>query len=180
MPVLLASCAQGPFSAVVDKHVTDPWLRAMLDLECFVLSGMLAHDTLTAGGPLQVAAVCDTYHDSPQATRPRRLGSPGKQAWFGVWLLLGVCLRQLAAQWGVNLFVVLCCVMLCWPAEMAFMFMERSQGRNRIDYPVSPFWPPAALLRERMRTKGCPTQQKLLMQIWHTPATVCLHGVVVR
>jgi hypothetical protein len=40
-----------------------------MDLECFVLSGMLAKDTLTA--------------------------------------------------------------------EMAFMFMERSQGRNRIDYPVS-------------------------------------------
>lgn len=50
---------QGPFSAVVDKHVTDPWLKAMLDLECFVLSGMLAQDTLTAGGPLQVAAVYD-------------------------------------------------------------------------------------------------------------------------
>lgn len=60
---------QGPFSAVVDKHVRDPWLKSMLDLECFVLSGMLAQDTLTA--------------------------------------------------------------------EMVFMFMERGQGRNRIDYPVS-------------------------------------------
>lgn len=47
-PAVLWS-AQGPFSAVVDKHVTDPWLRSMLDLECFVLSGMLAKDTLTAG-----------------------------------------------------------------------------------------------------------------------------------
>ncbi len=44
LPVL-----QGPFSAVVDKHVTDPWLKSLLDLECFVLSGMLAKDTLTAG-----------------------------------------------------------------------------------------------------------------------------------
>lgn len=39
---------QGPFSAVVDRHVSDPWLRSLLDLECFVLSGMLARDTLTA------------------------------------------------------------------------------------------------------------------------------------
>jgi len=73
--LLLAACnvplldVQGPFSAVVDQHVTDPWLRNMLDLECFVLSGMLAKDTLTA--------------------------------------------------------------------EMAFMFMERGQGKGRIDYPVS-------------------------------------------
>lgn len=60
---------QGPFSSVVDRHVSDPWLKSLMDLECFVLSGMLAKDTLTA--------------------------------------------------------------------EMAFMFMERSQGRNRINYPVS-------------------------------------------
>jgi hypothetical protein len=53
----------------VDQHVRDPWLKSMLDLECFVLSGMLAKDTLAA--------------------------------------------------------------------EMVFMFMERGQGRNRIDYPVS-------------------------------------------
>jgi hypothetical protein len=59
---------QGPFSAVVDKHVKDPWLKSLLDLECFVLSGMLAKDTLAA--------------------------------------------------------------------EMVFMFMERGEGRNRIDYPV--------------------------------------------
>jgi hypothetical protein len=29
--------------------VTDPWLRAFLDLECFVLSGMTAKDTICAG-----------------------------------------------------------------------------------------------------------------------------------
>lgn len=29
--------------------MTDPWLRSLMDLECFVLSGMLAQDTLTAG-----------------------------------------------------------------------------------------------------------------------------------
>lgn len=39
---------QGPFSSVVDKHVTDPWLRRFLDLECFVLSGMEAKDTICA------------------------------------------------------------------------------------------------------------------------------------
>lgn len=36
----------GPFSAVVDTVVTNPWLRNFLDLECFVLSGMTAKDTL--------------------------------------------------------------------------------------------------------------------------------------
>ncbi|KAF6251044.1 hypothetical protein COO60DRAFT_1645535 [Scenedesmus sp. NREL 46B-D3] len=68
MTGLVADKLTGPFSAVVDKHVRDPWLKSMLDLECFVLSGMLAQDTLTA--------------------------------------------------------------------EMVFMFMERGQGRNRIDYPM--------------------------------------------
>jgi phytoene dehydrogenase-like protein len=38
----------GPFSNIVDKIVTDPWLRNFLDLECFVLSGMLARDTIGA------------------------------------------------------------------------------------------------------------------------------------
>lgn len=38
----------GPFSNVVDKVVTDPWLSGFIDLECFVLSGMLAKDTIAA------------------------------------------------------------------------------------------------------------------------------------
>ena len=41
-----ARFSQGPFSAVVDKAVTSPWLRSFLDLECFVLSGMTAAHTL--------------------------------------------------------------------------------------------------------------------------------------
>lgn len=65
----LLHCLQGPFSAVVDRQVRDPWLKQLMDLECFVLSGMLAKDTLAA--------------------------------------------------------------------EMVFMFMERGQGKGRIDYPVS-------------------------------------------
>ncbi|GIM08727.1 hypothetical protein Vretimale_12721 [Volvox reticuliferus] len=44
----IAPLLVGPFSALVDKHVTHPWLRAFLDLECFVLSGMTARDTLCA------------------------------------------------------------------------------------------------------------------------------------
>jgi len=38
----------GPFSNIVDRIVTDPWLRSFIDLECFVLSGMLAKDTIAA------------------------------------------------------------------------------------------------------------------------------------
>ena len=45
---LLASTLTGPFSKLVDRHVTDPWLRKWLDLECYVLSGMLADDTICA------------------------------------------------------------------------------------------------------------------------------------
>jgi len=44
----LSGTLTGPFSAVVDKVVTNKWLRSFLDLECFVLSGMMARDTLTA------------------------------------------------------------------------------------------------------------------------------------
>ena len=34
---LLAGRLTAPFSKVVDRCVTDPWLRRFLDLECFVL-----------------------------------------------------------------------------------------------------------------------------------------------
>ena len=34
---LIAGTLTGPFGKLVDKHVTDPWLRNMIDLECFVL-----------------------------------------------------------------------------------------------------------------------------------------------
>ena len=34
---LMAGMLTGPFSKVVDRHVTDPWLRKNIDLECFVL-----------------------------------------------------------------------------------------------------------------------------------------------
>lgn len=37
-------------AALVDKVVTNPWLRSFLDLECFILSGMTAKDTICAGG----------------------------------------------------------------------------------------------------------------------------------
>lgn len=45
---LLAGSLTGPFSKIVDRCVTDPWLKSFLDLECFVLSGMLAKDTIAA------------------------------------------------------------------------------------------------------------------------------------
>jgi len=45
---LLAGQLTGPFSRIVDEVVTDSWLRNFLDLECFVLSGMLAKDTICA------------------------------------------------------------------------------------------------------------------------------------
>ena len=34
---LVAPKLTGPFSRVVDRVVTDPWLRSFIDLECFVL-----------------------------------------------------------------------------------------------------------------------------------------------
>ncbi|KAI7837615.1 hypothetical protein COHA_008541 [Chlorella ohadii] len=45
---LVAGQLTGPFSALVDKVVTNPWLRSFLDLECFILSGMTAKDTICA------------------------------------------------------------------------------------------------------------------------------------
>lgn len=39
-------------TALVDKAVTNPWLRSFLDLECFILSGMTAKDTICAGEQL--------------------------------------------------------------------------------------------------------------------------------
>ena len=45
---LLAGQLTAPISTLVDRVVTDPWLRNYLDLECFVLSGMLAKDTICA------------------------------------------------------------------------------------------------------------------------------------
>ncbi|KAH8958544.1 hypothetical protein BDL97_06G030500 [Sphagnum fallax] len=37
-----------PFSKIVDQVVKDPFLRRLIDLECFVLSGLLADSTITA------------------------------------------------------------------------------------------------------------------------------------
>lgn len=31
---------------VMDRYVTDPWVRRLIDLECFLLSGLLAHGTV--------------------------------------------------------------------------------------------------------------------------------------
>lgn len=46
---LVAGQLTGPFADVLDAAgVTDPTLRALIDLECFVLSGMPAKDTLAA------------------------------------------------------------------------------------------------------------------------------------
>eukprot|EP01023_Acetabularia_acetabulum_P057743 TRINITY_DN673_c0_g1_i6.p1 TRINITY_DN673_c0_g1~~TRINITY_DN673_c0_g1_i6.p1 ORF type:complete len:571 (-),score=93.10 TRINITY_DN673_c0_g1_i6:189-1901(-) len=45
---LQAPTLTGPFSGVVDRVVTNKWLRNFLDLECFVLSGMTAKDTICA------------------------------------------------------------------------------------------------------------------------------------
>eukprot|EP00884_Botryococcus_braunii_P008504 jgi/Botrbrau1/17655/Bobra.0166s0083.1 len=45
---MMAGKLTGPFSNIVDKVVTNKWLRDFIDLECFVLSGMLAKDTITA------------------------------------------------------------------------------------------------------------------------------------
>lgn len=45
---LVAPKLTAPFARTVDRVVTNPWLRRFLDLECFVLSGMLAKDTICA------------------------------------------------------------------------------------------------------------------------------------
>jgi len=45
---LLASTLTGPFSDVVKREVTNTRLKNLLDLECFVLSGCLADDTICA------------------------------------------------------------------------------------------------------------------------------------
>ncbi|MBF2074378.1 MAG: FAD-dependent oxidoreductase [Synechococcales cyanobacterium C42_A2020_086] len=37
---------QASVGQVMDRHVTDPWVRRLIDLECFLLSGLLAHGTV--------------------------------------------------------------------------------------------------------------------------------------
>lgn len=49
-----------PSAAVVDQVVTDPWLRGFLDLECFILSGMTAKDTICAGKHLPFRSPADS------------------------------------------------------------------------------------------------------------------------
>lgn len=44
----MAGQLTSPFSNIVDPIVKNRWLRQFLDLECFVLSGMLAKDTICA------------------------------------------------------------------------------------------------------------------------------------
>jgi hypothetical protein len=37
---------QGSVGDVMDKEVRDPWVRRLIDLECFLLSGLKAHGTI--------------------------------------------------------------------------------------------------------------------------------------
>jgi carotene isomerase len=37
---------QGSVGDVMDKEVRDPWVRRLIDLECFLLSGLKAHETI--------------------------------------------------------------------------------------------------------------------------------------
>ncbi|KAM3115195.1 phytoene desaturase family protein [Phormidesmis sp. 146-33] len=37
---------QGSVGALMDETVTDPWVRRLIDLECFLLSGLKAHGTI--------------------------------------------------------------------------------------------------------------------------------------
>ena len=39
---------QGSVGAVMDREVRDPWVRRLIDLECFLLSGLKAHGTIAA------------------------------------------------------------------------------------------------------------------------------------
>jgi hypothetical protein len=81
-PALLATALQAgaltaPFSRLLDGVVTDPWLRAMMDLECFVLSGMLAKDTITAemvraSGRFPLYQHCFLFYLSLRRTAPFR------------------------------------------------------------------------------------------------------------
>lgn len=42
----LLGMIQGSVGEVMDKEVRDPWVRRLIDLECFLLSGLKAHDTI--------------------------------------------------------------------------------------------------------------------------------------
>jgi hypothetical protein len=37
---------QGSVGDVMDREVKDPWVRRLIDLECFLLSGLKAHGTI--------------------------------------------------------------------------------------------------------------------------------------
>jgi phytoene dehydrogenase-like protein len=37
---------QGSVGNVMDTTVNDPWVRRLIDLECFLLSGLKAHETI--------------------------------------------------------------------------------------------------------------------------------------
>lgn len=42
----LLGMIQGSVGEVMDKEVRDPWVRRLIDLECFLLSGLKAHGTI--------------------------------------------------------------------------------------------------------------------------------------
>ena len=44
----MAGKIQGPYSNILDRHVTDKFLKGLLDLETNVLSGTLPAQTITA------------------------------------------------------------------------------------------------------------------------------------
>lgn len=107
-------------AAIVDKAVTDPWLRAFLDLECFVLSGMTAKDTIAAGAREADGLVPLRAARGSLAKLARRASDAHSTA------LPTSSLSSLSS--------------LLFPplpnTEMAFMFHERHNGKTPIQYPI--------------------------------------------
>ena len=66
-------------AAVVDRAVTDHWLRGFLDLECFILSGMTAKDTIAAGGRQPAGCFVLTLHGGGGAAAAVHVAAPRAQ-----------------------------------------------------------------------------------------------------
>jgi hypothetical protein len=110
-PYHTAIWRQGPFSTLVDRHVTDPWLRCE--------GGGRAVATLA------VVRAASTRHQHPFPC----LGPPRPSCAMSPKPHRALIDLECFVLSGMTAKDTLC-------AEMAFMFEERGRGKGRIDYPV--------------------------------------------
>lgn len=114
LPVLFRSCPwalvkllpqlgtlQGSVGALLDRTVQDAWVRRLVDLECFLLSGLKAHETVAPEVAFMLGERTNSVIDYPMGGSGAIVAAlvRGLKRWGGQ-LLLGAHVEQIVLKQG--------------------------------------------------------------------------------